>query len=131
MAAAERLRTGFAAALASDLNASGAMSAVFQLVKEANKAIEQGALGDGDKGRITGALADVDQVLGVLDPAQWAPPEESAQGLAAEEIEALLAKRQEARRGRDFATADRIRDQLQEEGIVIEDTPQGPRWRRQ
>ncbi len=129
--ATSRLREDFSAALSQDLNASAAMSAVFQLVREVNKAIEQNALGEGDKARVTAALADVDQVLGVLDPSQWAQPEQATSGLGDEEIEALVAARQEARRGRDFAAADRIRDQLQEQGVTIEDTPQGPRWRHQ
>jgi cysteinyl-tRNA synthetase len=45
-------------------------------------------------------------------------------------IDALVEQRQEARRSKDFATADRIRDELDAEGIVIEDTPEGARWRR-
>jgi cysteinyl-tRNA synthetase len=45
-------------------------------------------------------------------------------------IDALVARREEARRSRDFAEADRIRDELAAEGILVEDTPEGPRWRR-
>ena len=126
------LQEDFAAALANDLNASAAMSAVFQLVREVNKAIEGVALGEGDRGRILAALTDVDQVLGVLDPVPWAPEETVASDqLGDEKIEELVVARQEARRSRDFAEADRIRDELQEQGVLIEDTPQGPRWRRQ
>jgi cysteinyl-tRNA synthetase len=47
-----------------------------------------------------------------------------------EEIEALIARRNEARRNRDYATSDKIRLELQERGVVIEDTPGGTRWRR-
>ncbi|MCP3957736.1 MAG: cysteine--tRNA ligase [bacterium] len=129
-AAIERLGKDFAAALASDLNASGAMSAVFALVREVNKTIERDALGDGDRNRVIAVLADANRVLGVLDPADWQSSEESSSGLADNEIDQLLVERQEARKNRDFAAADRIRDQLQAEGVVIEDTPQGPRWRR-
>ena len=130
-AAVARLREDFAAALASDLNASAAMSAVFQLVREVNKVIEQGRLGDGDRQRVNEALADVDRVLGVLDPADWQRPDAGlAEGLPDEEIEALLDQRQAARKRRDFAAADSIRDELQAQGISIEDTAEGPRWRR-
>ena len=129
-AAIATLAEDFGAALADDLNASAAMAAVFGFVREVNKAIEGSNLGAGDRRRITGALAGVDRVLGVLDPTEWQREETAAGGPSDDEIEALLAERQQARRDRDFATADRIRDQLQEMGVVIEDTPQGPRWRR-
>ena len=129
-AGAAKLGEDFAAALADDLNASAAMAAVFGFVREVNKAIERSGLGIGDRQRVIDALADVDRVLGVLDPTQWQTDAVAAGGLADDEIESLLAQRQQARKDRDFATADRIRDQLQEENVVIEDTPQGPRWRR-
>ncbi len=129
-AAAGKLAEDFAAALADDLNASAALAAVFGFVREVNKALERSSLGAGDRQRVVDALADVDRVFGVFDPAQWQTEDAAAGGLADDEIEALLAERQEARKSRDFAAADRIRDQLQEQGVVIEDTPQGPRWRR-
>ncbi len=129
-AALDRLREDFPAALADDLNASAALAAVFQAVKAVNRAIEDGEVGHGDRRRVADALADVDRVLGVLDPAAWARDEAPVSGLPDERIEALLAERQEARARRDFTAADRIRDQLQAEGVTLEDTPQGPRWRR-
>jgi cysteinyl-tRNA synthetase len=128
--AAERLRQDFDAALADDLNVAGALGAVFVFVREVNAAIEQG-LSEGDRERVTAALAEVDRVLGVLDPTAWEGEEEAA--LAAEdeaEIEALVRQREEARRARDFAAADRIRGDLAERGIVLEDMPQGTRWKR-
>ncbi len=129
-AAAATLAEDFAAALADDLNASAALAAVFGFVREVNRAIESDSVGEGDRQRVKGALAGVDRVLGVLDPAEWQSEEAGAEGLADDAIQALLDERQQARKTRDFATADRIRDQLQEQGVVIEDTPQGPRWRR-
>ncbi len=129
-AAVARLGEDFAAAVADDLNASAAMAAVFGLVREVNKAIESSSVGAGDHRRVTDALADVDRVLGVLDPTQWQSAKAAASDLADDRIDSLLAERQQARKDRDFATADRIRDQLQQQGVVIEDTPQGPRWRR-
>ncbi len=128
-AAIDRLEADFSAALADDLNASGALAALFVFVKQVNVAIEQGSLASGDKARVVAALADVDRVLGVLDPAAWveggaAPAAEDA------EIDGLVAQRQAARERRDFAEADRLRDELTARGIAVEDTPQGPRWKR-
>ncbi len=64
------------------------------------------------------------------DPAQWFKGE-AAGGPSAEEIEALLEKRAEARKAKDFATSDKIRDDLAAQGIVIEDGPDGATWRRE
>jgi cysteinyl-tRNA synthetase len=125
----ESARDGFTRALADDLNTSAALAAVFGLVKDANRAIESGALVEGDTQRILGLLGDMNTVFGILDPEEW----ETAQvdgGLDDAQIQSLLDERQEARAAKDFARADEIRDQLAAEGIVIEDTPSGPRWKR-
>lgn len=55
--------------------------------------------------------------------------QKSTKGNLEEEIEALIAKRQQARKDRDFTLADKIRDELKDRGIVLEDTPQGVRWK--
>jgi cysteinyl-tRNA synthetase len=126
-AATARLVADFRAALADDLNISAALAALFGFVKEVNVAIEEGKIGAGDKERIAAALAEVDTVLGFADPAAWSA------GAAAEEdaeIEALVKARDAARSKRDFAESDRLRAELAERGIVIEDTPQGTRWKR-
>lgn len=128
----------FTKAVADDLNSAAALGAVFQCVRAVNKAIEQDQVGQGDRRRVTEALARVDQVLGVLDPADWSGDQaeggggtsEGEGGTSDEEIDRMIAQRQEARVQRDFATADRLRDALRELGIVIEDTPQGARWKR-
>jgi len=125
---AERLRSDFAAGLADDLNVAVALAALFGFVKEVNVAIEEQRIGTGDCRRVRDVLADVDRVLGVLDPAEW--PEGQAQEDDAAEIDRLVAERNAARGHRDFATSDRIRDQLAARGIVLEDTPQGTRWKR-
>ncbi len=127
--AAGRLGADFAAALADDLNAAAALAALFVFVREVNVAIEEGRIGTGDRERILAGLADVDQVLGVLDPAAWPDASAPADG-DTEEIERLIQARQDARKRRDFAESDRIRDEIAARGIILEDTPQGTRWKR-
>jgi cysteinyl-tRNA synthetase len=126
--AAGRLRTDFAAALADDLNVAVALAALFAFVKEVNVAIEEGRIGAGDRGRVLDVLAEVDGVLGVLDPAEW--PEGQVEDEDAAEIERLVQERNDARKRRDFAASDRLRDELAARGVVLEDTPQGTRWKK-
>ncbi|HMB55544.1 MAG TPA: cysteine--tRNA ligase [Thermoanaerobaculia bacterium] len=126
-----RLEAGFAAALADDLNMAGALGALFVFVKEVNVAVEAGRLGTGDGERVAAALADVDRVLGVLDPTEWAGEAGGdGDGLSDAEVDDLVRRREQARGDRDWAEADRLRDELVAAGIVIEDTPQGTRWKR-
>jgi cysteinyl-tRNA synthetase len=125
-----QLEDDFAAALADDLNASEALASLFRFVREVNRTIEAGDLGSGDRERVLKALTSVDRVLAVLDPAVWDHEVAANGGLSDQEIESLVGDRQEARQRRDFAASDRIRDELMEHGIILEDTPQGARWRR-
>jgi len=98
---------GFREALASDLNISAALASVFGFVKEVNVAIEAGSLASGDRHRALEALAVVDRVLGVLDPAEWdsAAAEASSDEVA---VQSLVEQRDAARAARDFAEADRL-----------------------
>jgi cysteinyl-tRNA synthetase len=125
-----KLGRDFAAALADDLNTSGALGALFVFVKEVNVAVEEGRLGDGDAERILAALADVDRVLGVLDAEEWKGGAGEAEGPSDAEIDEMVRSREEARRSKDWAEADRLRDELAAAGVVLEDTPQGTRWKR-
>ncbi len=128
----ETLHADFAAALADDLNTSKALAALFAFVKAVNVTIEGGSLKSGDKERVEAALADIDTVLGVLDPDEWGSAGEvhESDGPADEEISAWVEERQAARTAKDFARADELRDRLDAAGIVLEDTPQGTRWKR-
>ena len=123
-------RTTFDDALADDLNASAALAEVFKLVKVVNARIEQGPLAAGDREFVLHWLAEADTVFGTLDPATWNDSAEAADGLSDSDIDALVEARQQARADKDFAEADRLRDQLAAAGVVVEDTPAGPRWKR-
>jgi len=116
----------FEDAMNDDLNAPGAMGAVFEMIRELYPLLEDGKVGQTDRDAILDALRDADRVLGLLGPAL---EEQASDGDAA--IDALVAERTEARENRQFARADEIRDELQGRGIILEDTPEGTLWRRQ
>jgi cysteinyl-tRNA synthetase len=120
-------RTAFAEALQSDLNTAGALGAIFELVRSLNSAIDAGELGRGDLPAIREAFAMFDAALGVISLRR---AEEEQPPVPVEEIEQLIEERNGARRRRDFAAADRIRDDLAARGVLLEDSPSGTRWKR-
>jgi cysteinyl-tRNA synthetase len=128
--AADQALRAFSAAMDDDLNTSVALSALFGLVREINaRADELGPLPitAAEKAAALDALKRMDQVLGLLSLAER-EREREAGGELAEWVEERLAARQAARRERDFARSDAIRDELAARGVVVEDTPTGPRW---
>jgi cysteinyl-tRNA synthetase len=120
-AAVSATRENFIAALDDDLNTSAALAAVFDFVRSAYQQDEQGILGAGDARAAIDFLKDVNRVLAVLRT----QPE-----LLDAEITKRIEERQAARRRRDFAEADRIRKLLESQGIQLEDTKDGVRWKR-
>jgi cysteinyl-tRNA synthetase len=129
-AVAERVakaRSDFGEMIESDLNSAGGLGVMFELVRALNTAIDAGEMGAADVPAVREAFDYFDRVLGVI--ALW-QSEEAAGDVPAEEIDRLIAERQAARRRRDFAAADRIRVDLAARGVLLEDTPQGTRWKR-
>jgi cysteinyl-tRNA synthetase len=126
-AAAGRALAVFEAALDDDLNVPAALAALFTLVREGNAALDASAADAPGLQAALAALDRLDQVLGLFelvdrergnidtDLAGW--------------VDERLAAREAARKRRDFAAADAIRAELTAAGVVVEDTPQGPRWR--
>jgi cysteinyl-tRNA synthetase len=114
------------AALEDDLNTPKALAEFFGLARELNKATDIQ-----DKQRLAASMLASGELLGLLtgDPEDWFAGDTNSE-LSAEAIEALIAERQSARAGRDFAAADAIRDKLAAAGIAIEDGPDGASWRR-
>ncbi len=112
----------FEAAMDDDLNTSVALAAIHNLVRETNSVLAKDALRADDRESVLDAVARFDSVLGIFG-------KEQAELLDAE-VEALIDERQEARRNRNFARSDEIRDLLAQRGIVLEDTKDGVRWKR-
>ncbi len=117
----QRTQERFEATLDDDLNISGALGAVVEMVRDVNRAIADQQLSKENAEQVVTLMQRFDTVLGLLQE------EEVQHG---SQVEALLHERQEARKQRDFARADALREQLGELGYTIEDTPQGPRLKQ-
>lgn len=112
----------FESAMDDDFNTAAALAAVHDLVREVNVVIAKDGLSASERAAVLDAITRFDSVLGIFGP-------DEAVMLDAE-IEALIEERQTARRDRNFARSDEIRDLLAERGIILEDTKDGVRWKR-
>jgi cysteinyl-tRNA synthetase len=124
VAAAER---AFSEAMQADLNTAAALGAIFELVSDLNSAIDAGAIGKGDVAVARAAFDRFDRVLGVVSLRQ---AEDAKPPVPVDEIDRLIEDRHAARRRRDFAAADRIRQDLAARGVLLEDNAAGTRWKR-
>ncbi|MCL5037719.1 MAG: cysteine--tRNA ligase [Chloroflexi bacterium] len=120
----EKAKQGFLSELDDDLNMSGALAYLFDLETETNKRLEAGNLNRRHAEKVRDLFLDLDRILGLkLADAL------KSQSLE-DEIEKLIAEREQARKNKDFARSDEIRDRLKEMGIILEDTSQGTRWKK-
>jgi cysteinyl-tRNA synthetase len=125
--AASAARAAFDEALSDDLNTSAGLAAMFDLVRTVNTAIDQKQIGEPDVPTVRHAFSHFDKVLGVLSLRRI---EDRQPPIPEDEIQAAIEARQAARRARNFAEADRIRDDMAARGVLFEDSPQGTRWKR-
>ncbi|MFS0920663.1 cysteine--tRNA ligase [Brevibacillus sp. 179-C 1.1 NHS] len=116
------LRERFITEMDDDINTANAITVIFDVVKEANLYLRHQNVGETEIRAYMDLLVELMEVLG-LEIAE-------EQELVDSEIDALIEERTEARKARNFARSDEIRDLLAAKGIVLEDTPQGVRWRR-
>jgi cysteinyl-tRNA synthetase len=114
------LRQRFTESMDDDFNVSAALAALFQFVHRINKIADRNGLSPDDKGKILKVLERINSVLGVMDLA--AP-------VVSQEVEALIEKREQARKKKDWESADRLRQELKEMGIKVIDSKEGPVWR--
>ncbi|OFW09897.1 MAG: cysteine--tRNA ligase [Acidobacteria bacterium RIFCSPLOWO2_02_FULL_67_36] len=127
---AERLAEatrGFAGHIDDDLNTAAALGVIFDLVRALNSTIDAGEMGTDDARAVRETFERFDKVLGVLALRRG---EDERPPVPVEEIEHLIAARRAARLARNFAEADRIRQDLDTRGILLEDTGSTTRWKR-
>jgi cysteinyl-tRNA synthetase len=147
--AAKKAHAEYLEALANDLNTADARAPIFELVRAANTAMDQGQFFSADRDAVLPVLADFDAVFDVLEDRdaeptrralEWAkeagrmgevaPELLAARSLSDEQIEALVAERTAAKKTRNFARADAIRNELMEKGVILEDSKDGVKWKR-
>jgi cysteinyl-tRNA synthetase len=117
----DETRKKFEQSMGDDFNMPLSLASIFDLVNETNKAIDEKNVSRENLDEVYDAMMDFDKVLGVL---------EHKKGELPKEISDLIMKREGYRKRGDFASADKIRGELAEKGIIVEDSPEGPRWRK-
>ena len=115
-------KAAFTAAMDDDINVQNGIAVVYELAKYANVYVQQPTVVKGAVESLQTLLQDLVAVFGI---------KLAVATIADEEIEALIEKRNQARQAKDFALSDQIRDDLKAQGIILEDTPQGTRYRKE
>ena len=119
----ESVQKRFEEAMCDDLNIAVALAAIFNFVREVNKLMDDNKLSRGEAEQVYELMMRFDKVLGVIGEVK------KEEEKLPKEAEELIRKREEARKVRDWETADRIRERLKAMGVIVEDTPQGVKWR--
>ena len=119
----DKRRQQFIDAMSDDLNTADAIAALFELVRDINSNV---IAANANKGSVEEAIKVFDELAGVLGLVY-----DRKKDSLDDEIEALIEQRTQARKDRNWAEADRIRDELKAKGIVLEDTAQGVKWHRE
>jgi cysteinyl-tRNA synthetase len=111
-------------ALNDDLNSAEALGSVFEFVRDANSAMDAGKFCAGNRAAALDFLARFDAIFDVLQPTV------QTNAILDSEIESLITARTDAKKAKNFALADQIREQLLGQGVILEDTKSGVRWKR-
>jgi cysteinyl-tRNA synthetase len=121
----EAATKAFEEALDDDLNTAEALAAAFEYIRDTNTAMDNGDFKAGNTAGALEFLKHFDSVFDVIQPSQ------QKGGLSDHEIDALVAERTAAKKARDFARSDKLRGELASHGVILEDTKEGVRWKRQ
>ena len=132
----KELREAFMEAMRDDFNTALAISHMFALAKEINiyhkAVVDAGIKPDGKLvAMFNDVFAEICSIIGVLEKTAAPAAEEAGDSKEAELVEMLIAMRQDARKNKNYALADELRNKLNEIGIVLQDTPQGVKWSKQ
>ncbi len=119
--AVAEMRSKFISHMDNDLDSPQALAALFDFIRDANKLLDGGCVPSSQAQEVLDVLGTIDTVLGVM---------QEEEKMLDEEIERLIEERQQARKDKNFARADQIRDELAAKGIILEDTKDGVRWKR-
>jgi cysteinyl-tRNA synthetase len=115
------LRQRFMESMDNDFNIAPALASLFQFTRAVNKKMDRSGLDPGDRDKVMTALERVNSVLGIME---LAPPATD------ETVEGLVAERETARRQKDWARADALREELTHMGVTVVDTKEGPVWQK-
>jgi len=117
-----KVETCFGDAMDDDLNVSVALASLFDFVRDTNNLLDANAISKQEAAQVLSLLSGFDKVLGVVGKIE-------KKETLPKEAQELITKREEARKAKNWKTADALRQQLKTMGIIIEDTAQGIRWR--
>ena len=120
----EKTRKGFEDAMDNDLNINNALAVVFDFIRNVNKILAEEGMSEKNANQTYKLIMELDDVFGFLEMR-----EKKKLKIPKEEIEHLIEKREEARKKKDWKTADAIRDKLKKMGIILEDTTEGVKWK--